>query len=268
MNISASRVKEIRERNKTLEKDPEVRLLIREGEEKAEKLVDWIRIASTAALIVMSLIRGFTGIAAYLTYIPIAFAVLYSFGEIFIINKGQYRKSFMWISMTVDHLLITTSMLAARLSDSIPEQAGVIMTSRFALYFVFIALSVMRYNLWLSFYSGILSGVLYLCVVMIKNPLFTTGENGVPIWQFILVVDGQIPENRIFMEIITKNEILRFIYMVLCGLVSGLGAQQARNQLLETVFEQREKREVQTENLILDADSRRRNDGFRVFINC
>lgn len=175
------------------------------------------------------------------TIVLIAAALLYSVVLYLLYRKNIYHPIIKFISVTIDITLVTLSVYSYKL-EPYHEYAQIYYLGRFAILYIFIIFTILRYNFTLSLYSGVLAGVEYYFLVIRDNYMTDL--------TFSFVGPDKI---TYYAKFVRSEAILKVVYLVLAGAVLGLLALKVKNLVVGSIVREQEKNELLVENKIFDA---------------
>jgi|GEM_PF-4283737 len=211
-----------------------------------DKYFNYIRFGITFVVFFLALVKA--GIFSTFSMTPslkvtlglIAFAGVYSVFIFFLYRKNIYHWFIKYISVTVDTTLIVGSVYVYKL-DHYSIYANIFFLGRFSLIFIFIFLTLLRYNFVFSVYAGILAGIEYYLFIVLDNVM--TGK----VFRFT----G--PDGVEYTSSFLKSEaILKVVYLVITGFAVGLVAIKLRNLVKNSILREHEKNRLSMENSLIE----------------
>jgi signal transduction histidine kinase len=222
------------------------KLFLRE-EFSGDKIINTIRFALCIILELLVLVKAglFSGLVVskslIATTILISIAMLYTVILFFLYRKEIYHPFIKFVSQSIDMLLIIFALFVYKL-EPMPEYAKIYFLARYAIAFIFIIMSILRYNFWVSLYAGIISAVAYVVLVIMNNHM--TGM------EFTFIgPDGSL-EASVFD---TTEAYFKVAYLFIAGLASGLIALKIRNLVITSVNREQDKSALETKNTLIEA---------------
>jgi methyl-accepting chemotaxis protein len=191
-----------------------------QGERNGEVIINGFRIALTLiyifGLIAVSLVRHSIGYSYLPWRVHVGPAVFFAYSIVvfFYLRKRELlQSSFKYICVALDMVIISACLYV---TNTYPEKYPpiVFLSIQAMFYMIFIALGGFRYNVRCAFFSGILSGILYLLIITIQRDVlavtYTWFLNGKDI-------DVAFP---------LYNEIFRVTGMMAVGVITGMACKQ------------------------------------------
>ena len=212
-----------------------------------DQLINYIRFFLLFVLLALAFIKAnvFSGLVVsqsfVLTLILLGGAYVYTIAFMLLYRARIYKPAFKYFSVTLDMSLVVLAIYSYKL-DPYPEYAQIFLVARYSLIFWFILWSLVRYNVWLSLFSGVLGAVEYFALVMLNNEM-----SGL---EFSFVA----PDGVMYTSSFTSTEtLLRVLYILLAGVMASIVAQRLRRLVINSITQEEEKNKLFTENKIVEA---------------
>lgn len=221
-----------------------------EEEISADRLVNYVRFFISLAVIILALLKAdvfgdFTVTkASRITLILISIALVYSSILYIILRKGIYFSFIKYISVTIDITLVVFSIYVYKF-DLPAEHAKIYFLARYGLLFIVMFFTLLRYNFWISVYSGVLAAAEYFFLVIMNNMMtgmdFTfTGVNGI-------THAAQFDPSEAY---------LRIIYILTAGVTTGVFALRLKKLVKTSIMKEQEKNKLAMDNKIIETVNR------------
>ncbi|HET6487936.1 MAG TPA: hypothetical protein VFH83_16020, partial [Spirochaetia bacterium] len=223
----------------------QVQKLFLEEEFRGDRLVNNCRFFILFVLLVLALVKNGFPIrfdrALIFTLQILVVGYVYTGVLFFLYRRHVYHPALKFVSMTLD---ITLAVLATMVYKLEPpeEYALIFMLARASIVYWFIIWSLLRYNLWLSLYSGVLGAVEYFFLVIRGNDLL-----GIP---FSFTTRDGIVHVSAFS---TSEETLKLVYLVAAGVLAAVVAIRLRNLVVDSMRKEHDKDELQAQNQLITA---------------
>ncbi len=223
----------------------EVRELFLEEEFRGDRLVNNVRFYILFVLLAFALMKnGFPralhfDAALNFTLIILGVGYLYTGALYFLYRRHVYRRALKYVSMTLDVTLAVLATASYRL-EAYEEYATIFMLARASIVYWFIIWSLLRYNVWLSLYSGLLAAAEYLLFVVVGNdllgrPFSFTGKDG-------LIHVGHFA---------SSEEILKIVYLAAGGVLAMIVAIRLRHLVVDSMRREHDKSRLQAQNQLI-----------------
>ncbi len=223
----------------------EVGELFLEEEFRGDRLVNNVRFYILFVLLVFALVKnGFPralhfDAALNFTLIILGVGYLYTGALYFLYRRHFYRRALKFVSMTLDVTLAVLATASYKL-EAYEEYATIFMLARASIVYWFIIWSLLRYNVWLSLYSGLLAAAEYLLFVVVGNDVlgrqfsFTAKDGLVHVGQFA-----------------SSEEILKVVYLAAGGVLAMIVAIRLRNLVVDSMRREHDKSRLQAQNQLM-----------------
>ena len=225
------------------------KLFLRE-ELRGDRLINTIRFFILFALLALALLKAdvVNGLqmskSLTLTLVLIGIGYSYTITLFLLYRAGIYYPLFKYFSVSIDITLVVLSIYSYRL-DPYPVYAQIFLLARISLIYWFILWSLVRYNIWLSLYSGLLAAAEYFLLIVLNNDL-----NGVA-FSFVA------PDGMSYTSIFTTTEsLLRVVYIALAGVMAAFVAQRLRSLVTNSISQEEAKNELETKNQLVETVNR------------
>ena len=224
-----------------------LKALFLQEEFQGDKNINTLRFYLALVLLILALVKAnvFHGFvispSLIVTLIAISVALGYTGILFFLYRKSLYHPVIKFISMTIDITLVVGSIYAYKL-DTVAEYATIFFLARLAVIYIFIFLSILRYNFTLSLYAGALAGLEYLLFVILGNDFL--GKT------FMFVgKDGALH----YSSFLSSEMNLRIVYFILSGLTAAFIANNVKKLVVKSLKQQQEKNALETKTKVQEA---------------
>ncbi|MCG8568814.1 MAG: ATP-binding protein [Spirochaetes bacterium] len=175
-----------------------------------------------------------------ITFILLFIAMTYTIIIFFLYQKNIYTPIIKYLSITIDITLIVIALFAYKF-EPFSEYGKIFSLARFSIIYLFIILSIIRFNIKLSIYAGLIAGAEYLFLVVLNNDILN------------IPFHFRAPDGNIYTSMFTPTEeYLKISYLFLAGIVTGLVSLKLRSLVITSVGQEQEKQQLFLEKQIIE----------------
>lgn len=207
----------------------EYQSLIRQQEIKGERVINFVRLFLSLLfplLVLLVIVNNNFQISRgnYIAGIGIILGIVYSLTLFYFLRPGYYHPTIRFISALIETTLITLVIFSGSY-DMHASAASVFIVNGYGVYFLFTTLSVLRLSFTASVFSGFVSMLGYLVVIVwgLEQKVFGA--------IFTNTIGDSVREVRFSLD----NEGIKAIFILLSGLISGYGSLRHKRLLLNSI---------------------------------
>lgn len=203
--------------------------LIRQQEIKGERVINFARLFLSLIfpLLILLIIANNNFEISRGNYIAgsgILLGIVYSLTLFYFLRPGYYRPAIRFISPLIETSLITLVIFSGAY-DLHSSAASVFIVNGYAVYFIFTTLSVLRLSFTASVFSGFVSMLGYMVIIIWGLTQQVFGEI------FTNTIGGNVREVRFSLD----NEGIKALFILISGVISGYGSLRHKRLLLNSV---------------------------------